>query len=604
MAGATRKRIGNKQKRRRNICRILTIVSAGFFCFSATSVYAAQEETGKLAEIGSAGEERPESGTLSGNIPQALNARELPSDAGALSDVADECARLNLEVEIRGEKVVITGKKASLPADIEIPEGVTDIEGGFASDKTIKNLVIPSTVRNIADRAFENSKLETVVFREGIEEIGEGIFFNCSMLKSVEFPDSLVSLGDAAFAQSGIEALDLSGCRLETTGKDTFRQCNNLKSIKLNEGLKTIGESAFAQCTAVEELKLPDSVETIGADAFNSCQLKNTIDLSNTSLKNIDTHAFAFNEKVEEIILPDSVSKVGIAAFSRCLNVKRINMPKGLVSIGINAFALHSNVLENTELILPEGVTDIGTSAFAGWNNLKTVDFSKARNLHTVGSILFSSGNADPEVIVSNMETLIVPISFWDGSCSVDRQAFLKASCKTVIAGIEQEAPDGAAMKNYRNIVLRNGGGADRLKAFGLDTSKVTSFGGSLNGVGFDLVALDFQHKIASEYYDSYAGLSGEALWEISCLAGEGKEYEYANSMGKLGEYGCDNFYDLCLDLVQSGNIALLDSEVKPKVDELCGRLYDSAADLSSELPKGISDINITDTRGEKKGGE
>ena len=50
----------------------------------------------------------------------------------------------------------------------------------------------------IADHVFKGcTQIKSVVFPDGLEEIGEEAFEGCSALRSVSFPDSVTSLGDS-----------------------------------------------------------------------------------------------------------------------------------------------------------------------------------------------------------------------------------------------------------------------------------------------------------------------------------------------------------------------------------------------------------------------
>jgi hypothetical protein len=79
-------------------------------------------------------------------------------------------------------------------------------------------------------------------------ELPKSAFENCSSLKSVIVPDSVVSIGFFAFFN-----------------------CYNLNSVTLNPCLREIGNGAFEICHSLSTIKIPENVVSIGAGAFFGC---------------------------------------------------------------------------------------------------------------------------------------------------------------------------------------------------------------------------------------------------------------------------------------------------------------------------------------------
>ena len=73
-----------------------------------------------------------------------------------------------------------------LEGDIVIPNGVPYISSIFDGFEWIKTLTIASPVSYITSYAFQNStKLESVVFMEGVKKIGSSVFMNCTSLRTI-----------------------------------------------------------------------------------------------------------------------------------------------------------------------------------------------------------------------------------------------------------------------------------------------------------------------------------------------------------------------------------------------------------------------------------
>ena len=72
-----------------------------------------------------------------------------------------------------------------------------------------------------------------------------------------------------------------------------FRNCKNLKYIKLQEGLNEIGESAFDYCESMNKVDLPKSITKLGRCCFS-------------------------RSAIEQIVLPPKLEIVPVACFERC----------------------------------------------------------------------------------------------------------------------------------------------------------------------------------------------------------------------------------------------------------------------------------------------
>ena len=107
-------------------------------------------------------------------------------------------------------------------------------------NKDITRLVFPENIKGIADEAFAESALETVVLNEGLLSIGKAAFRN-SKVSEITFPSSLEQLGENAFEDChSLFAADLSATKLKTVSAQAFRE-SGLKSVLLTASVETIG---------------------------------------------------------------------------------------------------------------------------------------------------------------------------------------------------------------------------------------------------------------------------------------------------------------------------------------------------------------------------
>ena len=228
-------------------------------------------------------------------------------------------------------------------------------------------ITVPSVYRGkpvtaIADNAFRNSDIESIVISNTVKSIGEKAFWSCTELTSVTIPSSVESIGESAFQSCySLQSVEIPGS-IETINKNTFIYCRELKKVVIHEGVKVIDESAFYRCYSIAELEIANSVTKIGSRAFSEATALISLTLG-TDLEMIDVEAFMGCTGLESITFAtESMLKtIGDYAFQRCEKVEVVNFPQGLEAIGVNAFynskALHT-------VTIPSTVVTVGAKAF------------------------------------------------------------------------------------------------------------------------------------------------------------------------------------------------------------------------------------------------
>ena len=127
-----------------------------------------------------------------------------------------------------------------------------------------------------------------------VTTIGKKAFYQCDVLQSVTFSETLQSIGEFAFGCCfSLQSVVLPE-GLQTIDEGTFIDCNELQSVTFSETLQSIGEWAFAGCFSLQSVTLPEGLQSIGNCAFLNC----------SSLQNI--------------ALPSTLQRIMMAAFSGC----------------------------------------------------------------------------------------------------------------------------------------------------------------------------------------------------------------------------------------------------------------------------------------------
>jgi hypothetical protein len=132
-----------------------------------------------------------------------------------------------------------------------------------------------------------------------LKYIGANAFLNCKQLKQIKIPSNVKRIGDQAFAESGLETLEIENGIEELNGYATFA-ATQLKQIVLPVSVKSIGSQTFAACPDLESVILNDGLVTI------------------------DHLAFCANPKLREIVIPKTVTTITDTVFSNCSGLEKI----------------------------------------------------------------------------------------------------------------------------------------------------------------------------------------------------------------------------------------------------------------------------------------
>ena len=257
-------------------------------------------------------------------------------------------------------------------------------DGAFSGCIALTSLNLP-VANKIGAGAFDGCIKITKIVAPVVTEIGEGAFANCNALTDAtvpafaisSMPDSVTKLtvtSGKVVAEAGAE-VDLPN--LETLifadgvteiGNNAFANYTALKSVTLPETLTVIGENAFAGCVALESINL-SKVEKIASKAFEDCNKLTVLDLS--SLTEIGVQVFSIGVdglNLEKAVVPS-------------LSLMANNLPyyiKELVVLGeeINTDSLRT--IQNLEkLTIGAGVIYVAADAIGEGTVIKTVIVDK-----------------------------------------------------------------------------------------------------------------------------------------------------------------------------------------------------------------------------------
>lgn len=147
------------------------------------------------------------------------------------------------------------------------------------------------------------------------------------------------------------------------------------KSVTLPKYLEEIGSKAFNGLGSITQIEFPSTLKVIGAATFASCI------------------------GLEEVIFNEGLIEINNGAFKGA-NIKELNLPSTLETIGKEAFATFTNELYDKDkyfsnqfvsVTLPDSLKKIDNNAFQGAVNLVEVNIGDNNNLEYVGVGIFNN---------------------------------------------------------------------------------------------------------------------------------------------------------------------------------------------------------------------
>lgn len=293
--------------------------------------------------------------------------------------------------------------------EVCIPDSITKIDvAAFKDCLSLKTITGMKNVNCINALAFADCiELTSVPFLENLETLESGAFYNTLKLKSFMVPKTLVDTNMdysivgigvgtkiGAFENSGLESISFES-GVETVPFGIFKNCSELKSIYIPDSIVKIGACSFMECTGLETITGMNNVETIKALAFADCEALTKIPLLK-SLKTLESGAFANTSSLKNFTVPKSLDKctmdysfVGFGMGSKIGPFKN----SGLTSISFEnettkiPFGLFSDCNQLVDIHIPDSITSLKNCCFKGCTNLKRITGMK--NVSNIEDLVF-----------------------------------------------------------------------------------------------------------------------------------------------------------------------------------------------------------------------
>ena len=506
---------------------------------------------------------------------------------------------------------------------VVIPEGVREIgNDAFWGCEALEQVFLPSTLEKIEYNAFRNCEsLTEIIIPDGVWSIGMDAFTGCKNLKDIYVPSSVISVEMDAFytfnedtvihtpqwssAETYAEEHDMrvdhrqAPVRVVPKAKKNTSQT---KAAAAKAAATTGNPEDFEIVDGVlksykgqeEHLIIPDGIHTIAEKAFDSIYNLKTIVVPE-GVHTIEDDALHYCWQLESVALPSTLKVLSGFAY---LTIKKLHIPVGVETIGINAF---KGCGELRKVILPPSVTQIEKGAFAWCSKKKDVYIPES-----VTSIADDAFNQSPRIVIH-----VHPGSYAEEFAKGHKVKFdndvdpyldeLKkaekgpAKKKTTSKGAKAEgkaivettpaepaAPfslsaSGKTLNKYegKETVVVVPDGVTEISSFAFSDTKVTSvtLPDSVKKIGqyaFNGCTKLEQIRIP----ESVTSVGGYAFAKCSVL----KEITWPGSIKKLPDSVCDNCNALETVVIEEGV-----TEIEKSAFSFCGKLKDIFLPVSVE---------------------
>lgn len=277
----------------------------------------------------------------------------------------------------------------------------------FSNQALLKTVEFPNSLNSIGNYAFYSCKGITNIIIPSVNSIGENAFSYCSELTNVSIGNNIETIGKRAFlACRKLTSINM-GNSLKTIEDEAFCACTGITNVNLGSSLKTIGESAFSGCSSLTNITLPNSVVTLDKYAFSGCSGLKSVTLGN-SIVNINSYTFRNCTSLDSITIPESVIVIYYNAFENCSGLKRINLGTSVQRI-VGAF---TNCTGLTSITFPSQVYYVSGESLKNCTNIRKVvwDVKKFSNMEPLysGEPDYTNENDTPFTCLENLDTFVL----------------------------------------------------------------------------------------------------------------------------------------------------------------------------------------------------
>ena len=269
-------------------------------------------------------------------------------------------------------KHLLLGYKGKMPKNfrLQVKDGTTAVSGGaMYGQQRLTEVTLPDSVIYLGEDAFrECPKLDTLHMSENVCEIGMSCFDDTAWIQNQ--PEGLVYLGKVAYQYHGVMqepttlrikegTVSVSPGAFVSYETVQTPAASKLVGVKIPDSVKSIGYAAFAG-TGLKAVMIPKSVSFIGAGAFDCFKLeKLVVDPGNKHYAS-DKRGCLYNKAMTKLLqypinneattytIPKTITFIPRFQFEDCNHLQEIRIHKKVRIIQPAAFTFCSALTKIT----------------------------------------------------------------------------------------------------------------------------------------------------------------------------------------------------------------------------------------------------------------
>ena len=212
------------------------------------------------------------------------------------------------------EKRAFSSCKRLKRLTINVPDGLTVATGLFIPEELAAYCTSLQTITftghtenllNIKIAAFKDTTMLTEIsLPDSIQTIEQCAFYD-SGIESIHLPEDLRRIDSGAFALSGIKSIVIPN-KVTSLGKGAFNRCYKLTDVTLPESVTTIPRQTFIDCNRLKTINAPNVI-VVCDSAFYNCKMLTTFDFS--QVKELGSASFA-GTGIRKAVLSNKLTKL------------------------------------------------------------------------------------------------------------------------------------------------------------------------------------------------------------------------------------------------------------------------------------------------------
>ena len=246
---------------------------------------------------------------------------------------------------------------------------IKDTDGNYTDYDVEKISAVPSSIQllrlpkklKMSDKQFRNlTSLNILVISEGIKEITSQAFNNCTGLSEITLPSTIKTIGGEAFVGNALQKVNIKGlavwCSIEglynlnSTGpsnKKLYVNGNLIRDLYIPSSITSIADYAFYNYAGnnFTSLTVPSTIKSVGKYAFPANVFNNNCTPVSDNIRyaksSTNSHFVLLGPQYYNsttYTLNQDTKIIAGAAFNDCPRVESLTIPRGVTSIGNEAF--------------------------------------------------------------------------------------------------------------------------------------------------------------------------------------------------------------------------------------------------------------------------